>query len=381
MENTLERIANCRLKTKVEKRSGFPQVDLTREAQELLAFVMPIGRVSRWKVMPFGVANAPALFQELMHKILNILRCRPLFQELVPCGAATEAHMDDVSLGTNTQVDHILLREFFTVCQENHLRIKIEKCEFMREEIKDLDLHVWYAFWKPAASKMQPLQDIPDEPKKGSHDVRSFVGVCDFYRGHIHNFTHSSAPLTDLIKTAKPWRWSDKEEACFQESKNKISSANCLGAPRRKGVIIRVTHASDVGGGGILYQWQQFNPAELSHCQFYTSGLNRDGTLKHDYPANAWRLMPLGHWNWKWNQAQSNYSTYDQQLLPGILVLFLQFRLLGTNPIVWLSDQEPVEAFRKGPPLAKAKLKRCQNTLNQFTFTVHHIQGKKNRNG
>ena len=107
MENTLERIAKCRFKTKMDKRSGFWQVDLTRAAQELLPFVTPKGRVFRWKVMPFGVANAPALFQELMNKILYILRRRPLVQELVSRGAEMEAHIDDVSLGTNTQEDHI----------------------------------------------------------------------------------------------------------------------------------------------------------------------------------------------------------------------------------------------------------------------------------
>ena len=114
-----------------------------------------------------------------------------------------EAHIDDVSLGTNTKEDHVLLlREFFTVCQENHLRIKLEKCEFMKEEMEYLGFDVGYGWWKPAASKMQPLQDmqIRDDPKKGLHDVRSFVGACNFYRRHIHNFTYSSAPLTDLIK-------------------------------------------------------------------------------------------------------------------------------------------------------------------------------------
>ena len=83
--------------------------------------------------MPFGVANAPALFQELMNNILDILRRRPLVQELISRGAETEAHIDDVSLGTNTQEDHVLLlRKFFIVCQENHLRIKLEKREFMK---------------------------------------------------------------------------------------------------------------------------------------------------------------------------------------------------------------------------------------------------------
>ena len=157
--------------------------------------------------MPFGVANAPALFQELMNKILSILRRRPLVQELISRGAEMEAHIDDVSLGTNTKEDHVLLlREFFTVCQENHLRIKLEKCEFMKEEMEYLGFDVGYGWWKPAASKMQPLQDmqIRDDPKKGLHDVRSFVGACNFYRRHMHNFTYTSALLTDLIKKTTP---------------------------------------------------------------------------------------------------------------------------------------------------------------------------------
>ena len=81
MENTLERIAKCRYKTKIDKPSGFWQVDLTAAAQELLAFITPKGRVFKWQVMPFGMANAPALYQELMNKILYILRRRPLVQE------------------------------------------------------------------------------------------------------------------------------------------------------------------------------------------------------------------------------------------------------------------------------------------------------------
>ena len=122
MGNTLERIAKCRYKTKMVKRSGFWQVDLIAAAQELLVSVTPKGRVFKWKVMPFGVANPPALFQQRTNKISYILRRRPLVQELISRGAEMEAHIDDVSLGTITQEDHVLLlREFFIVCQENHL--------------------------------------------------------------------------------------------------------------------------------------------------------------------------------------------------------------------------------------------------------------------
>ena len=113
----LEEIASCRYKTKMDKRSRFWQVDLTPNAKELLAFIAHQRRVFKWKVMPFGVANAPALFQELLNKILSILRRRPVVQELISRGAQMEAHINDVCLGTNTQEDHLILwGEFFAVC-------------------------------------------------------------------------------------------------------------------------------------------------------------------------------------------------------------------------------------------------------------------------
>ena len=96
-------------KTKMDKGSGFWQVDLTPNAQELLAFITPQGRVFKWKVMPFGVANAAALFQELMNKLLSILRRRPVVQELMSRGAQMEAHIEDVCLGTDNQEEHLIL--------------------------------------------------------------------------------------------------------------------------------------------------------------------------------------------------------------------------------------------------------------------------------
>ena len=260
MESTLEKIASCRYKTKMDKRSGFWQVDLAPNAQELLAFITPQGRVFKWKVMPFGVANAPALFQELMNKILSILRKRPKVQELISRGAQMEAHIHDVCLGTNTQEERlILLGEFFAVCQENHTRLKLEKCKFMQERLQYLGFDVGYGWSTPAASKAKPLMDAKvrhEDPKKGLHDVRSFIGTCNFYRRHIKNFTYTSAILTDLIRKGTTWRWGPQEQQAFDELKDKVANAKCLGMSRAQGEIILVTDASNVGGGGTLFQWQ-----------------------------------------------------------------------------------------------------------------------------
>ena len=136
-------------------------------------------------------------------------------------------------------------------------------------------------------------------------------------------------------------------------------------------------------GGGVftLHQWLELKPAKLSHCQYLTSGPSRDGTLNHDYPTKEWRLVPLGHWNWKWNQVRSNHSTHDQELLAGMLVLSSQTPILGTNSIVRLCDQEPVKTFQKGRPAKKAKLKRWWTHLSQVRLSVLHIQGVKERLG
>ena len=150
--------------------------------------------------------------------------------------------------------------------------------------------------------------------------------------------------------------------------------------PRAQGVIILATDASNVGGGGTLFQWQALEEKEFDSAisQWGTDGLNRDVTLRHSYPDDKWVLVHLGHGNWKWNQARGNYSTYEQELLASMLVLSSQSRLLGSNPVVWLCDQEPFRTFQKGPQPEKGKLRHWWTYLSQLRVSVHHIQGIKN---
>ena len=135
--------------------------------------------------------------------------------------------------------------------------------------MESLDLDERYGWYKPAESNMQPLQDmqIRDNPKKGLHDVRSFVCACNFYRRHINRFTYSSAPLTDLIKNTTPWRWTAREEECFHELKKKTASSNCLGVPHTNGEIVLITDAIDVGGGGTIYEWQKLTTTAESETK------------------------------------------------------------------------------------------------------------------
>ena len=71
-----------------------------------------------------------------------------------------------------------------------------------------------------------------------------------------------------------------------------------------------------------------------------TVGVNRDGSLKHNYDPQEFHLVLIGHWNWKCSLTRANYSTYERELLSGILLISGQSRLFGSNSVVWLCDQE-----------------------------------------
>ena len=153
-------------------------------------------------------------------------------QELISRGAQMKAHIDDVCLGTDTQEDHlILLGEFFAVCQENHTRLKLEKCEFMQETMQYLGFDAGYGWWISAASKAKPLMDAKvrhEDPKKGLHDVCSFIGACNFYCRHIKSFTNTSAILPDLIKKSTTCRGGPQEQQAFDELKDKVANEKVL---------------------------------------------------------------------------------------------------------------------------------------------------------
>ena len=339
MENAVETLCRFKYKCKMDMRSGFWQVSLSKEAKDLCAFILPSGRILKPTVMPFGLTNAPAIFQELMEKVVAQAKMKK--EDLFVQGKAhLAAFFDDSSIGANSLEDCLkVLKVWFEVCQENNLRIKLSKCEFLKETLEYLGFEVGHKVWKPSSKKVEALQKAKITNLKS---LQSFLGACNFCRRHVKNFTFSSAILTELTKKNVPWNWTEEHERAFLELKSKLANVSGLGVPNIEGEIVLVTDASNIGGGGSLFQWQP--PASGA-----TLGVQKDGSLKHTFGEKT-KLVPLGHFNWKWSPTRCNYPTYEQELLSGILTISSQCRILGHLPIVWLCDQEATSSFARGPP-------------------------------
>ena len=145
--------------------------------------------------------------------------------------------------------------------------------------------------------------------------------------------------------------------------------------------MILITDASNFGGGGTLLQWQKLTTDQCKDIDYglRVQGVTREGFMKSDYDTQEWRLVPIGHSNWKWTAARSHYHTYEQELLAGVLVLASQHRIPGTNPITWLCDQDSVKYFMERPPPDGKPLRRWGVYLSQLRLATFHIRGIPNK--
>ena len=103
-------------------------------------------------------------------------------------------------------------------------------------------------------AKCQQVRDWP--VPRDLHEVRSFVGLCSYYRRHIRGFTELAAPLYELATKGTDFECTKCRDEAFQELKAALTSAPILGFPQEDGQWYLDTDASNVGTGAVLSQVQ-----------------------------------------------------------------------------------------------------------------------------
>jgi hypothetical protein len=103
-------------------------------------------------------------------------------------------YIDDMILHTATHEQHLqVLEKVFERLHQNHLEGNLEKCVFGNREVSYLGLMLTPEGIRPSRNKLQAIQDA--QPPTNIKMVRSFVGLCNFFRTHIEDFAIIAAPL------------------------------------------------------------------------------------------------------------------------------------------------------------------------------------------
>ena len=233
--------------SKFDLTKGYWQVELHRDSRLYTAFMTSEG-VYQWVRLPMGLRGAPSHFQHLMRtQVLKGIWKKGL-----------EAYMDDILLGTKTEEEMLVrLDELFATLAKHNVTLNPKKTQIGLTEVEFIGHTVnrngiTFSREKIAevVGKDRPLHDV---------QLKSFVGLVNYFSSHIKNFSTAMGPINALLKgyvKGKPKlvQWTDESNAAFNNVKELVNAIPVLFFPSSEGEIVVETDASDWGIGGWCYQ-------------------------------------------------------------------------------------------------------------------------------
>ncbi|KAJ1130021.1 hypothetical protein NDU88_008379 [Pleurodeles waltl] len=198
---------------------GYWQIALTEGAKERSAFFTPDGQY-QFRVMPFGLKNAPASFQRLVNGVL------------AGKDAFCAAYLDDISVYSSSWEEHLLhLKEVLQALQQAGLTIKASKCQIGQGSVVYLGHLVGGGKVQPLQAKIETIKAW--QPPRTQTEVRVFLGLTGYYRRFVKGYGTIVSPLTELTSKKQPRlvNWTEACQKAFDSLKEAMCTAPVLKAP------------------------------------------------------------------------------------------------------------------------------------------------------
>jgi RNase H-like domain found in reverse transcriptase/Reverse transcriptase (RNA-dependent DNA polymerase)/Integrase zinc binding domain/Chromo (CHRromatin Organisation MOdifier) domain/gag-polyprotein putative aspartyl protease len=319
--------------TSLDLQSGYHQIRITEEDRPKTAFKTPVG-LYQFKVLSFGLTNAPSTFQAVMNSI---------FGDLI--GKSVLIYLDDILVFSRTPEEHVAhLREVLDRLRRHKLYVKRSKCDFNQSQLHFLGHVVGADGIRVDPRKTQAVREFP-RPATVTQ-LRSFLGLTNYFRKFIKGYSHHMAPLTCQQAGSKSAGvvWKPEMVAAFEWVKQALTSAPALSPADPSKPYVVTTDASDVGLGAVLEQ---------------------DG-------------KPVAFESRKLHGAELNYSATDREMLAVVHALRTwRCYLEGGKRFVIKTDHNPNVYFASKPELSRRQA-RWAEFLQQFDFTMEYKPGKNN---
>ena len=335
MDELFDRTQGARFFTSIDLRNGFHQIAIRPEDREKTAFRTRFGHFE-YTVLPMGLCNAPGTFMQLMNQTFA-----DMLDKSVLC------FLDDILIFSRTEEDHVRhVREVLTRLRDQELYVKMSKCAFMQREVAFLGHRIGADGLRVAPDKIGAVQQWP-QPKNVS-EVRSFLGLANFYRRFVRDYSRIAMPLTELTKDTAQWQWGTEQQRAFDA----LKAALCIPP--------------------VLLVPDQNKPFVLNcdACKYAIGA-----TLQQDH-GNG--LQPVAYFSAKMSDAERNYDVREQEFM-ALVKACLHWRhyLHGTQPFTLLTDHDSLK-YHKSMPNLTGRLARWVEKMAEFDYKLQHIPGKDN---
>lgn len=356
ISDCLDALSSARWFGCMDLNSGFWQISMKESDKEKTAFSTSQG-LYQFRVMPFGLCTAPSSFQRLMENVLRGLQweeCLLYLDDIIVAGATVEESLQR-------------LENVFKRLLDANLKLKPSKCLFFQKSIKFLGHIVSESGVQTDPEKTEAVKNWPRP--KNQKQLRSFLGLCSYYRRFVSKFADIARPLHKLCEKNSAFNWNDQCEDAFVNLKEALISPPILAYPKMDAKFILDTDASDKAVGAVLSQEQDgqerviaymskaMNKHEQSYCvtrkellavvcalrNFHSYLYGREILLRTDNAAVSWMRnlkTPTGQVA-RWLQ---ELGTYNLKVVHRPGLKHRNADALSRNPCKTCSRQEHASA-------------------------------------
>lgn len=273
-DEMFDRLGQARYYSKLDLKTGFHQIRIAPADVEKTAFKTKYGHFE-FLVMPMGLRNAPATFQTLMNAIF-----RAHIDEFIVI------YLDDILVFSDSKEEYLRhLRIVLSRLQENELYVGKNKYTLGKTETEFLGLIVGRDGMKIGEGRKRLIKDWP--VPTSITEVRSFLGLAQFFRRFIKHYSQIAAPMTNITrKNGSINNWDKDCNESFTILKHALVTAPIMRAPDWSRPFRCHTDASQLAVGGTLSQ------------------LDNEGNER-----------VLSYFSKRLSPAEENYSANDRELL------------------------------------------------------------------
>ena len=197
--------------TSIDLKSEFYQIPMHPDSVEKTELFTPDGQ---WELlhMPFGLANAPPVFQAMIKRVLKDL---------------AYVYVDDVLISSmNLNEAFTQLEKVLAAFRVNKLTLNLQKCSFFQRKINYLGREIFKEGVRPGREKVKAVLRTPDP--QNMKQIRQFLGLAGYFRRFIRDFVRKAYSLIKLLSKDACWSWGPLESAAVEEIKRILADRPVL---------------------------------------------------------------------------------------------------------------------------------------------------------
>ncbi|XP_003739296.1 uncharacterized protein K02A2.6-like [Galendromus occidentalis] len=330
IRHALDNIGNGTKFSKLDIFSAFLHMPV-READRKFLVVNTHRGLYRFNRMTNGLASAPAIWQRFIEGILGGIE-------------GVECVMDDIIVTGPTDDEHLRrLESVLARLDQNDIRLNPDKCAFFEESVTYCGFRLKHQEIQKCNEKVEAIRQAPSPKNVG--ELRSFLGMIQFYASFASKLADIAAPLYSLLKSTVKFVWSDRMEEAFARVKQELCSPRILVPFDPQKPIILATDASPYGISAVL---------------------------SHQFPDKSER--PIAFYSRVLTETEKRYSQIDREALGIKVGVERFFYYIFSRKSTLVTDSKPLSQIfapdKSLPPLSATRMQHYAVFLTNFNFDI-----------